>query len=774
MLDIYETLEIKQILQEISSLSKSEINKPKILSLRMYQKKDELKYNLLLSDEMQSCLLRHNAIPLSVSFDIFKYIEIAKKDGVLSIQELDHVANEVNNAIDLIKYFVRVEKHLYPNLVSLSDKLIDISYLENDIHSIISPNLTIYDNASATLLRIRQKIMSLENSTRSLSSSLIRQYKDYLTETSMTIRNGHFVLPVKSEYKNKVSGAILDISDSGQTTFIEPTQLLELSNQIYLLKKDEQEEIHRLLKELTVKVFNSSDKLMNNANIINIIDMVNAKATYGNIHNGFVANLVDERIIDIKGARHPLIDNSKVVANDFLLNEEQRLIIISGPNAGGKTIALKTLGLMVMMNQMAIPLPTLTKATLSFFPKIYADIGDNQSLSDNLSTFAAHISNLSTITYFVTSNDLVLLDELGTGTSPNEGEAIALATSDFLLEKKCFGIISSHFEAMKEYAYRRDNVVNALMLFDEKKLLPTYTLKIGLPGRSYGLEMARRYHLKDSVIEDALKYLNKSKKRSINDVLDKLNNVVRQNESLNEELKRKSKAIELKEKDLNYQIKVLEKKKENLLSDVTKEKEELLNNAEEEINKILRVIANPNTKQVDLIEAKKKIQAINNNLFKEEDNEVDESLKVNDYVEITSLGVVGKIISIKGNKIEVVSNDGMTFKTSLEKVARTNKPVQSRVFKNNNVDELIKLKTDVGLELNIIGLHVDEGIEKVSKYLDDARIKHYSSVRIIHGMGTGALRKAVHEYLAKCDFIKEYHYGGYYDGGTGATVVTFK
>ena len=775
MLNIYSTLEIKKILEEVASYSKNESSKQKILNLKMFSGIKENKLALKEVDEMQSCLLRHGSLPIRVSFSLDKIINNALKGAVLSILDLEHVTNEILNALNLFKYFAKTENSLYPLLNKITDKIIDLSSLEKDIHHVISPSLTINDNASKELFSIRQNIIKSDKELRSISLNLINKYKDDLSETTISIRNGHFVLPFKTSNKNKISGIIHDISDSGQTTFIEPSILVELSNKIYILHKQEEEEIRRILKELSNEVALNGDSLKNNNYIIEKIDFINAKATYGNAHEGFIATLVDDRIIDIKGACHPLINKDIVVPNSFHLDENNRLIIISGPNAGGKTIALKTLGLMVMMNQMALPIPTSSNATLSFFPKIYADIGDNQSLSDNLSTFAAHVSNLSTITYFVTKNDLVLLDELGTGTSPSEGEAIALAISDFLLERKCFGIISSHFEAMKEYAYRKECVNNAMMAFDDKKLLPTYSLKVGFPGRSYGLEMAKRYHLKESVIEDAKKYLNKSKKRSVNDVLDKLNSILRENESLKEELNKREKVLASKEKDINYQAKVLAKKREELLSSVDIEKEKMLNDADEKINKILRIINDPGLKQNDLINAKKELKELHKDLFKDEIEEVDDSIKINDYVE-TPLGLKGRVKSIKGDKIEVLTTDGMLLKTTLSKVNKTIAPNSSnyKLSSSNNVDDLISQKSNVGLELNIIGYHIDEGIAILSKYLDDARVKHFESVRIIHGMGTGALRKAVHDYLSKCSFVKEYHYGGYYDGGSGATIVKLK
>lgn len=771
MLDIYGTLEIRKVLECVASNAHSEIAKEKILSLKMLPNKKEVNLALVNLNEMLSLVLRHGNLPISASLDISKYISTAKKGGILTPLDLDHIANDIEVAGKINDYFKVVEKTLYPSLLSLSSRLFDLSSLENEIRKVVAPNLEIYDSASLKLKKIRQSIHSLEIEVRSSTRPLISKYHEYLSEDTVTIRNDHFVLPVLSQYKNKVPGVIHDISDSAQTTFIEPTQLVELSNKICVLKVEEKEEISRLLKCLSELVVKSAPEVLSNNILIAELDFISAKAIYGNSINGLVANLSDNQVIEISKARHPLIDQTKVVANDFVLNNDQRIIIISGPNAGGKTVALKTLGLMVMMNQMGLALPTSIPANLGYFPKIYADIGDNQSLSDNLSTFAAHVSNLSTITHFVTKDDLVLLDELGTGTSPNEGEAIALATTDYLLEKRCFALISSHFEAMKEYAYRRNNVINAMMVFDEKNLLPTYLLKLGYPGRSYGLEMAKRYHLHEDVVKSARENLKKNNTRNVNDVIDKLNKVLRQNEELNKELKEKQRLIEGKQKDLAFKEKTLANKKENLLSEVNIEKEKLLLNTQNQIDEILKIINKPNVKAHEVIKAKTDLKKLSETI--DEDISFNEQINEGDYVKIISLDIVGRVSKANGKKIEIVTPDGMTVKSNIEKVCKTSAPSSRKVVKTN-VDELVRVKTDVKLELNLIGEHVEDALIKLSKYLDDARVKHFHEVRIIHGMGSGALRNAIHTYLSKQEFVEEYHYGGPYDGSTGATIVKLK
>ena len=769
MLDVYQTLEISKVLEEVASYSRSEIAREKIHSLKMLPKEVVI-HDLALLDEMMSYILRFGDISFASSSNLKPIVDAAIKDAVLTPSDFDHVASDIDSANKIYKQFSKIDKTKYFNLQKLGESLFDLSELEKKIRKIVLPNLSISDDASPKLSSIRRDIIKKEQEVRASSNELIQKYHEYLSENSISIRNGHFVLPVKTSYKNKINGIIHDFSSSGQTTFIEPSSMVNLSNQIYALKVDEQEEIYRLLKELSLLVKKHSSEIEANNKILAEFDYIAAKAHYSNKYKSFVSEMSDESIIDLKKARHPLLDQTKVVANDFYFDKDNRIIIISGPNAGGKTVALKTLGILVMMNQMGLALPTISKAKLSYFPKIYADIGDNQSLSDNLSTFAAHVSNLSTITHFVKEDDLVLLDELGTGTSPNEGSSLALAISDFLVKKNCFALISSHYEAMKEYPYRQKAVKNAMMVFDEKKLEPTYVLKIGYPGRSYGLEMAKRYRLDNKVIEDSKKYLQKSSTKGVNDVLEKLNATLRENEQLERNLKEKTRQIEIKEKDLKHQAKVLQEKKGNLLEDVDSIKEQLILDAKKEIDKLIKAKNNPNTKVSDLLKVKQQLD----HLFDEEEQPKEvEDISFGDYVKIESLGIQGKVVRVNKTKVDIVTEEGMTYKTTLDSLTKTEAPKGVRKTKTN-VDELVMYKSNVKMELNIIGKHVDEGIDELSKYLDDARLRGFKEVRIIHGMGSGALRQAVHDYLSTCSFVEEYHLGGQFDGSSGATIVKLK
>ena len=767
MLDIYSTLEISKIIEQIIPYSFSALSKARLSSLKMYTDVKLLKEDLAKLDEMSSLLYRHGNIPLSNSFDMEEYLTLAKKGGVLTPLDISHVLDDIHSSESIFKFFKKVEKNKYPLLFNIVSEFNDLSSLKDEIERVLTPNLSIRDDASKELGIIRRKIKAREDEVHGLLSSLILKYKDEITEPTYTLRNGHYVLPFKIANKNKINGIIHDVSDSGQTSYIEPAQLVELSNEIYLLKNEEKEEINRILRMLTEKILSHEEAILENNTLIGEIDFIHAKAKFMNENDYLVANLVDSPLIELKNAKHPLIDKKKVVPNSFHLDEKNRIIVISGPNAGGKSVALKTVGLLIMMNQMGLAIPTSEKAELSFFPKIFADIGDNQSLSENLSTFAAHISNISTITYFVEKDSLVLIDELGTGTSPNEGEAIALATLSFLANKQCFGVISSHFDRVKEFAYSREGVTNAMMVFDEDNLLPTYSLKVGLPGRSYGLEMAKRYHLKEEIVKDAKKRLNKNK-NDVNDVIDNLTKAIKENEELTSELKEQKRLFEVEKEELRKESEVLREKKQNLLDDVNQIKEDMIYETTKKINEVIKHLPKNDEKREELTHLK-------NELEKEVENDViiDEDIHVNDFVKVEHLDMVGKVKAIKGEKLTVITNDGMTVKVSKRQVRITNEPIMNKVYRSN-VDEMMKIKFNVGLELNIIGMHIDEAKDAIGKYLDDARIKHFKQVRIIHGKGSGALRNLTHDILKNANFVEEYHLAGYADGGDGATIVVLK
>lgn len=773
MKNFYYTFEFNEVVDKILVFANSERGKESVLNLEIIKDKQILKNELNVLKECISYVYRYGSFTISSSQNLEHTISLAIKGGILTPKDFQMIANDILISSNIFSNFNK-HAHDYPNINNIISKFIDLNPLRTKIKNIINDNLEVDDKASEKLYSIRRNLKKLNEQLLSISSHIISKYANDLTDTTFTIRNGHYVLPFKTSLKNNIDGVIHDVSDSGVTTFIEPSELIKINNDIYLQKSQEREEIFRILKELTIHTTLYSDDIINNNKIIGYIDFINAKALYAKENDCVIANLNDKNnIINLINARHPLIDKKKIVPNSFYLDDNHPIILISGPNAGGKTVVLKTIGLLAIMNQCGLAIPCSEGSELSYFNHIYVDIGDNQSLSENLSTFASHISTVSFITNRVKTGDLVLLDELGTGTSPKEGEAIALATLKYLFKKKVFALITSHFDNVKAFALSHKNIENASMEFDEFNYEPTYKFKMGVPGKSYGLLMAKKYHLNNEILETSKKHISKQDNVDIEDSISKLNSEINRYNNLSKDLENKINDIKKREAALKIKEEKLLKAQENMTENINELIEKEVAKARDEIDIILKDIRKNNTKEHQIISAKTRLN--NLELINDEvtlNNNEDQDFKVNDYALIPELNVKGKITAINGNKVRLYSESGVYYNVKINNLIKIDK-IESKPFsrKTNKIDIVTK---SMPLELNVIGFRGDEALIAVGNYLDDARLRNIKSVRIIHGSGQGILRKLIHEYLAKCDFVKEYHLGGQFDGQGGATNVVLK
>ena len=767
MQDIYLTFEFSKIREAILEYHKSEIAKEKIESLKMFSSREEVKNALLDLEEMSSLLLRFGPLPISNSANALYLIDLAKKTGLLTPRDLNLIAEDVLTSQRILKYFQKIDSGYSRTLERISH-FVDLDNLEKEIHRVITNSLTISDDATPELKEIRHQMKKLEQELNQKIQTLSLTYSSYLNDINATIREGHFVLPVRTVDKNKVMGIVYDVSDSGNTTFIEPLEIVQINNAMTSLKVQENEEIRKILRQLTSLCLIQESEILTNNSIIGELDFLSAKAQYGNQINGVIASIKDEQYLSLIKARHPLIDPRVVVSNSYHLDENKRLVIISGPNAGGKTVSLKTMGLLTLMNQCGLMVPA-QKAELGYFNHIYIDIGDNQSLSDNLSTFSAHMSQIAEIINVIKTKDLVLLDELGTGTDPKEGEALALAISQELENRHCLGMISSHFSSLKEYAFTSSAMENSSMIFDEKKLSPTYIFVQGMPGHSYALNVAKRYGICDDILARSEKYMQERDKNETTVLFETLQKKMEENNLLAASLEKEKIALEARIKKLESEESSLKTRKENLLKDVENEKAKIIEHAQEEIDTVMANLNKEGIKLHEVIELKKQIDNLSSN---PETILYDEEINVDDYVSLPSLNMEGRVKRIKGQKAFILTNDGFSFEVEINKLHKIpHKEGFVKPKKTVGYDEIIK--TSVGLELNIIGLRADEAKEKLIKYLDDCRLKHLSTVRIIHGFGSGALRKMTHEYLDKQKDLT-YRPGNMHEGGGGATVITFK
>lgn len=770
MKDIYEALEFKRVLENVQKYCHTDIGKEHVLNLKLLTNKAKLFDELAILNELSSLIQKYGLLPITSSSSLKQMIEFAKKGGVLTPLELQHVANDVITISSIIKFVENIE-NLYPKLKEIIAQFYNLSNIERAINQVISPNLTIYDNATSELKKIRHSLSQLESDLQKQIKILLKTYDSLLTDKNITIRNGHFVLPIKTGDKNKVPGIICDVSDTGMTTFIEPNLIVEMNNKIYLLKQQEQEEIMRILTMLTKEVVKVEKEVLTNNTILGYLDFVMAKAQYGVSNDATIASISEEQVIDIKRAYHPLISKDKCIPNDFYLDEKQHILLISGPNAGGKSVALKTVGLAVLMHQSGLPVLALEGAKLGFFKRIYIDIGDQQSLSDSLSTFSAHMYNIVDLSYKLGSKDLVILDELGTGTNPLEGEALAKSVIEHIHSRCALSFITSHFSGVKTFALENNYIINASMIFDETNIAPTYKMRVGVPGKSYGLLVAERTGIASNIIQRA-KYFMENSDVNLEATIDRLQLLMQQNEEKEKKLKQREITISENEKTIAKLEKELKQKKASLLADFNQEKEDLLSQTREQIDEILQSINKQDVKMHEVIKAKKDIDDLSED---EEEEEIidDTPLKVGDYCLIYDLDIEGTIIR-KNTSRAIVKTSSGNIETSLKSLVHAVKPKKkNQSVAIHQIDDTI-MKRSVPLELNIIGKHIDEGIEELSIYLDQVVIKNFKQVRIIHGSGTGALRTAVHDYLRKQKFVDSFRLGGQNEGGVGATVVYLK
>ena len=767
MQNIYETFEFNKIKEHILEYAKTELGKVYIDELEMYPDRNSVENALLDLSEISSIIIRFGPLPINNSANALVLIDLAKKTGLLTPRDLHLIAEDVLTIARIAQFLKKIENG-YPRIISITEGFVDLTNLEKEIHRVITNSLSVSDHASPELFQIRNRLKKVEAELQSKIASIAFAYSKYLNDDNITIRDGHFVLPVKTVEKSRVNGIVYDVSDSGNTTFIEPLEIVQINNEITALKVQENEEIRKILKALTALVLLQEGEIITNNKIIAKLDFLSAKAQYMGEINGEIAVSTDTQTIELIEARHPLIDPRKVVANSFILNEDEPIIIISGPNAGGKTVSLKTVGLLVLMHQSGLALP-IRKGKLGYFKHIYIDVGDNQSLSDNLSTFSAHISQIGEIINAVGGKDLVLLDELGTGTDPKEGEALAVEVTKYLENKHALAMISSHFAAMKEYAFLSKNIANASMIFDEENLSPTYRFKQGVPGKSYALEVASRYGIDKDIINKAHEFLKSHETNDASELLDILQKKVEEANKLQDELDKKQIELEKREKKLANEEELFENRKENMLKDVKEEKAELIENAKKEISDIISKMHNSDMRVHEVIELKKELEELEE---KEEEVVYNEEINVNDFVSIPSMNIYGRVMRMKGNKAHIVSDGGLAFDVDKNKLQEVQQPkVGTSKVKKTNYD--LAINTKVGIELNLIGMRVEEAKNALIKYLDNCRLKHLSQVRIIHGFGSGALRNMTRSYL---DTQKDLTHrpGGEHEGGGGCTVVLFK
>lgn len=742
--------------------------------------------DVLLNETKQADTLLHQKgiPPFYETEELEKYIKVLESNQTFSIKGLLNFAVLLKMCRELKEYFYDDSSVTFEYLEKYFSFLYSNPSIEKNIFDKIIDENTVADNASSKLASLRRNRKNFEQEVKDKLNGFIHSstYAKYIMEPIVTIRNNRYVIPVKEEYRSYIKGFIHDTSSSGSTLYIEPTSIFELNNKINHIKIEEDIEIERILQILSSSLYEYVDQLKNNLALIASIDLIFAKANFGIDSFGIIPVLNNNKYIDLYKAKHPLIDKDKVVPIDISLGKSYVSLLITGPNTGGKTVALKTVGLLLLMAYSGIPIPCSESSSISVFSHIFADIGDEQSIQESLSTFSAHIKNIVEITNITDNNSLVLLDELGSGTDPLEGAALAISILSYLKDIGSIVCCTTHYQELKEYALITDGFENASFEFDIENLKPTYKLLVGIPGKSNAFAISKRLGLNEQILNVANSHL-KDDKIPIEELLKSIYDNKLEIEKQKEETEKNLRQVELLRKSLEQKQDDVLEKRAQLLEDAKLEARDILLSAKEEATEIIHELnSSSDIKQANNLRNKlnDKLKAINSIHYTEQNNSF-EALAESDVkdglnVYITSLGSNGYIVGNKINKsneVQVqVGNMKMNIKLSDLRKSLTNS-VKVKESGKVTTNKESKAKT-VSPEINVIGQNVDEAIYVIDKYLDNCASANISPVRIVHGKGTGKLREGIHSFLKKNPHVKSFRIGTFGEGEMGVTIVEIK
>ena len=792
-----EKTELNKILSLAAEYAVLEGGKEKLQAFQPVGDVKEVKRLLKLTDECKSLLFSYGISKIEYFPAFTDELGRAKKGSPLSCGELLKAENLLRSARIAHTSISAIQDESITEIRLLSERLYYDQNLEEDVRTKILNDTDVSDFASDKLYSVRRDIRLLNERIRSrLSEYLSGSEGKYLQDGIITMRNDRYVLPVRAEYKRNIKGFIHDRSASGATFFIEPEEILEMNNELRSLQIDEKEEVERILGELSRRVGLMGDELTADIGILEEIDAFYARAEYGYKLSCIKPEVNGEGIIDIQMGRHPLIDRKKVVPVSLALGKDYRFLLISGPNTGGKTVTLKMVGLFCLMAMCGLFIPA-KRVTVSTFEEIYCDVGDAQSIEESLSTFSSHITNIIHIVNGVNKNSLVLVDELGGGTDPDEGQALAKAIVSYLLKTGCAGVVTTHYTAMKEFAFSAEGIENACMEFDANTLQPLYVMRIGLPGSSNALAISRRLGLKESILTDALSNLSEGAQKFENIVRSAEESRIKAEEAYLESNRLKAEWQE-KLHELELENEKLKREKEKLFTSAKAESRRIINertaDAEEILGEIEQIFAQEHISEADLIKARTLKNKLADKAYESEEDGLNltqylpvepDKLKVGDKVFAKNIGQEGVVQNVRANKGEaeiLCGNIRLRSKISdlslvLESKPNTAKKPKWQVKKEGEkvqVKRTLNTKRAPALELNVIGMTVHEALPEVEAFLDAAVLSNLEEVRIIHGMGTGKLRAGIHEFLRTQRNVAEYRLGKYGEGDTGVTIVKIK
>ena len=780
-------LEYNKIIDKLDSYAITYVGKELVAALEPSITLSTVKKKQKETTEAVSMILRFGNPPIAPLADFKEILNKVRIGGVLSIKALLETASALKNMREVKEYgkenlgeeteiIGEYFEHLYSNM-----------NVEKEIFRCIKTEDDLDDRASSELYNIRRHIAEAESKIKDKLNDIIHSsdLSKYLQDQVVTFRNDRYVIPVKQEHRSEIKGFIHDSSASGNTIFVEPTAVFNINNEIKELKIKEQLEIERILALLTQMLDPILDDIEASIETLGYVDFIFAKAKLSLSMNAFEPIVNDKNYINLKKARHPLIPENVVVPIDVWIGKDYKTLVITGPNTGGKTVTLKTVGLLSLMAQSGLHIPASESSEIAVFDNIYADIGDEQSIEQSLSTFSSHMKNVINITNNANKNDLVLVDELGSGTDPVEGAAIAMAVLEYLRNSEITTIATTHYSELKTYAMQTENVENASCEFNVETLKPTYKLLIGVPGRSNAFAISKKLGLSEKILEKASTYLSAETIR-FEDVLNKMElDRIKAKEQKEVADKLLTEAKQEKEK-VESEIKKLEDKKNDILQKAKTEARDILLDAEYEANEIIKELTNLKKNKDKNVgknaeeartKIKKSISEIQKDLIKPK-KEIKNSIKPEEIIVgmpvfVPSLDQEATIVSLPDKKGNVMIQSGI-IKLSIHpsQLEKSKEAVKKAEVK---VNMMVKSKAkDITTEINLLGMTVDEATNTLEKYLDDAYLSGLKQVRVVHGKGSGALRKGVQSYLRTNPHVSSFRLGMYGEGDSGVTIVELK
>jgi DNA mismatch repair protein MutS2 len=781
---VLKVLEFEKVKEQLLAFVASTLGQDKVRDLIPSTNFEEVVKWQEETDEAAKVFRLKGNVPLSGIFNIRPHVKRSAIGGILSPGELTQVASTIRVSRQMKRFIEDMvdDQIELPILSQYVSKIIVLADLEEKIRNAIDESGEVIDSASDTLRHLRHQLRSNESRVREKLESMIRSSnaQKMLSDSIVTIRNDRYVIPVKQEYRSHYGGIIHDQSSSGQTLFIEPQAIVQLNNQLQEIRVKEQLEIERILAELSAYVAEFEQELLTIVYVLAELDFMFSKARFAHKIKASKPLVNQDGIIALYKARHPLIPKEEVVANDVMLGKDFTTIVITGPNTGGKTVTLKTVGLCVLMAQAGLQIPALDGSEIAIFDSVYADIGDEQSIEQSLSTFSSHMVNIVDILKKVDFNSLVLFDELGAGTDPQEGAALAISILDEVYKRGARVIATTHYPELKAYGYNRPGVVNASVEFDVETLSPTYKLLIGVPGRSNAFEISKRLGLSDHVIENARNQIS-ADTNQIENMIASLEKSRREAENDRLEANDYLKNAEKLHKDIQNQMIAFYDQKDSIVEKAQEKATEIVEKAKAESEYIirelrkLRIEKNAEVKEHELIEARKRLEEATPKV-KKSSSSLQTKKKIHtftpgDEVKVLTFDQKGTLLEQTSDKEWVVQIGILKMKVNEKDLEYVNTPKPKEI----KPVAVVKGKDfHVSLELDLRGERYENALMRVEKYIDDALLAGYPRVSIIHGKGTGALRQGVTEYLKNHRSVKRARFGDAGEGGIGVTIVEFK